>query len=147
MKKFAFVDSNGVPHYTASPAVDSMYTDGAAYGDTVCREIPLHQDDSAVLNGWYWKGGWKTNRPPRPGASYTWNNDTESWVDTRTAEDAWAEVRQERTHRLGTCDWTVLPDVPLPTEARQQWEIYRQALRDVTEQADPFNIVWPVPPT
>lgn len=146
MKKFAFIDATGRPSYTASPAVDSMYTDGATYGDLVCREIPFNQDDTEVLTGWYWKGGWKTGRPPRPGPTYRWDNDTESWLDARTPEDAWAEVRQERAARLATSDWAVLPDVPMTVERRQQWEAYRQALRDITTQTDPFNIVWPAPP-
>jgi len=42
--------------------------------------------------------------------------------------------------RLANCDWTQLPDVPVDADA---WSVYRQALRDVTTQADPFAIVWP----
>lgn len=58
----------------------------------------------------------------------------------------WADVRRERNARLSACDWTQLPDSPLTNEARTDWAEYRQALRDVTEQADPFAIVWPVQP-
>jgi hypothetical protein len=29
---------------------------------------------------------------------------------------------------------------------KEVWAAYRQALRDVTLQPDPFNIVWPTPP-
>jgi hypothetical protein len=29
---------------------------------------------------------------------------------------------------------------------RELWVAYRAALRDVTKQSDPFNIVWPVMP-
>jgi hypothetical protein len=28
----------------------------------------------------------------------------------------------------------------------ESWLIYRQALRDITEQTDPFNIVWAIKP-
>ena len=45
---------------------------------------------------------------------------------------------------LAQSDWTQLPDVHLAT--KETWAIYRQALRDVPEQSDPFNIVWPVAP-
>ena len=34
----------------------------------------------------------------------------------------------------------------LSEKRRQQWQAYRQALRDITEQPDPFNIVWPETP-
>jgi hypothetical protein len=53
-------------------------------------------------------------------------------------------VRAERSRLLSACDWTQLQDVPIAT--KEAWATYRQALRDVTEQADPFSIVWPVAP-
>lgn len=59
---------------------------------------------------------------------------------------AWPLARKRRDTLLRDSDWTQLPDVPLSEERRQQWETYRQALRDVTDQPDPFNIVWPAPP-
>lgn len=37
-------------------------------------------------------------------------------------------------------DWTQLANAPVDKTA---WAVYRQALRDITEQADPFNITWP----
>jgi len=55
-------------------------------------------------------------------------------------------VRIERSKLLADCDWTQLPDAPLPVGLKQEWADYRQALRDITEQADPFSIVWPVAP-
>lgn len=59
---------------------------------------------------------------------------------------AWPLARKRRDSLLRDCDWAALPDVPLSTERRQQWQAYRQALRDITDQPDPFNIVWPTPP-
>lgn len=58
----------------------------------------------------------------------------------------WDDVRAERNARLAECDWTQLPDSPLTTEQRSAWATYRQALRDVTEQPDPFNLDWPETP-
>lgn len=57
---------------------------------------------------------------------------------------AWEFVREKRSSKLQKCDWTQLPDVPIAT--KDAWAVYRQALRDITEQPDPFNIVWPTPP-
>ena len=77
------------------------------------------------------------------------------WVQTwtvtdRAAEeiaqieaDQWANVRSERNAKLAACDWTQLPDAPVDHAV---WAVYRQELRDVTGQADPFNIVWPPEP-
>jgi hypothetical protein len=53
-------------------------------------------------------------------------------------------VRSQRNALLSASDWTQLPDVPLAT--KETWAAYRQALRDITDQSDPFNIVWPVQP-
>lgn len=52
----------------------------------------------------------------------------------------WDVVRAERNKLLADCDWTQLPDASADAAA---WAVYRQALRDITSQANPFNIVWP----
>ena len=55
-----------------------------------------------------------------------------------------AEVRQQRNQLLSDCDWTQLPDAPVPPAP---WATYRQQLRDVTAQAGfPWEVVWPVAP-
>lgn len=60
-------------------------------------------------------------------------------------EEVAAEVRAERDRRLIASDWTQLPDVPQAT--RDLWAPYRQALRDVPEQAGfPHEVEWPTPP-
>lgn len=56
---------------------------------------------------------------------------------------AWADVRRERNARLADCDWTQLPDAPVDAAS---WATYRQELRDITTQTDPFNIIWPEEP-
>jgi len=60
-------------------------------------------------------------------------------------EGAWETLRAERDRLLAASDWTVLGDSPTPTAA---WKTYRQALRDLpANTADPFNPVWPTPPS
>lgn len=57
------------------------------------------------------------------------------------------DVKNLRFHYLITCDWTQLPNAPITDEKKQQWEIYRQALRDITTQENyPWNITWPDTP-
>lgn len=63
-----------------------------------------------------------------------------------TIDEQWVLVRQERDRRLYMCDWTQLPDAPLTPEKVAEWRVYRQQLRNVTNQPDPFNITWPIPP-
>jgi hypothetical protein len=58
----------------------------------------------------------------------------------------WSFIRERRTVKLKECDWTQLSDSPLTPEKKEEWQIYRQALRDITLQPNPFNIVWPDEP-
>ena len=82
--------------------------------------------------------------PTKPTHYHVFDYITKQWVDPRTPETEWPVVRAERDKRLAACDWTQLPDVPLAT--KEVWAVYRQALRDITLQSDPFNLVWPTPP-
>ena len=58
----------------------------------------------------------------------------------------WKIVRAMRNQKLQESDWTQFADVPLTPEQRAEWVTYRQELRDVTNQPDPFHIIWPVEP-
>lgn len=62
-------------------------------------------------------------------------------------DDQAAAIRAERNAMLATCDWTMLPDAPLSAAQIASWQSYRQALRDLTDQAGfPATVVWPVAP-
>lgn len=85
----------------------------------------------------------------------------DDWIETNTAtigqiyengefkdppkdyDAQWALVRAQRNALLASCDWTQLPDSPVDKTA---WATYRQELRDITTQSDPFDIQWPVEP-
>ena len=60
----------------------------------------------------------------------------QSRVDTQ-----WAMIRSQRNQILKDTDWTQVADSPVDKAA---WATYRQALRDITMQDDPFKITWPV---
>ena len=80
----------------------------------------------------------------RPSYKHRWSWETLSWDLPYVLEEKWQEIRSQRDFLLLQCDWTQLPDVPLAT--KEVWVGYRQALRDITLQPDPFNIVWPAMP-
>lgn len=73
-------------------------------------------------------------------------------VDATTEEiesrinNQWNQVRSIRNQYISNCDWTQLSDSPLTFEKKTEWAIYRQELRDITLQSDPFNIIWPTKP-
>ena len=57
----------------------------------------------------------------------------------------WDVVRQERNALLQSSDWTQIVDYDLGAD-RAAWASYRQLLREITSQANPFALVWPQPP-
>jgi hypothetical protein len=62
-------------------------------------------------------------------------------------EEQAKNVRTQRTEKLRDCDWTQLDDTPMSNTQKADWAEYRQALRDVPNQAGfPFDIEWPVQP-
>jgi len=55
-----------------------------------------------------------------------------------------SEMRRTRNRLLSETDWTQLPDAPSDS---LDWESYRQALRDLTQQTGfPSDVEWPVSP-
>lgn len=78
----------------------------------------------------------------QPSPQHAWNWTTNVWeFDVKIA---WKEVRNKRDKLIAETDWTQLPDVSQDT--KQRYTEYRQALRDITEQADPLAISWPSKP-
>lgn len=73
---------------------------------------------------------------------------TREQIEQEREAQAWASLRAERDRRLRECDWVMLPDAPTPAGTTlEHWEVYRQALRDITEQPGaPFDVEWPIPP-
>jgi len=82
--------------------------------------------------------------PASPNKYCVFNYDIRQWVDPRTNDTQWVVVRNQRDQLLAASDWTQLPDVTI--ETKSAWATYRQQLRDITNQPDPFNITWPTSP-
>lgn len=61
-------------------------------------------------------------------------------------KNQWATVRQERSKRLAATDWVVAKAYETGTQVPTEWADYRQALRDITDQKNPWLVVWPEPP-
>ena len=78
---------------------------------------------------------------------------TEEQAEYDTKKLAWdagendrkaVEVRAERNIKLSETDWTQIADA---TANKQAWAIYRQALRNISTQAEfPNNVTWPTQP-
>lgn len=75
-----------------------------------------------------------------------------NWIQTWSVRDLSEQevqqrmdaVRNERNSLLAASDWTQLADATVDKTA---WAAYRQALRDIPEQAGfPYNVTFPVTP-
>jgi hypothetical protein len=86
-----------------------------------------------VLVGDSWFESWNETDKPQ--------NEIQDLIDRR-----WVKIRKQRNELLGESDWTQLRDCPLDSQKVQEWAVYRQQLRDITEQPDPFDIWFPEEP-
>lgn len=68
------------------------------------------------------------------------------WVDTTTDAQRWVRIRAKRDDLLTATDWRVVRAQEQGAPLDSAWIEYRQALRDITQQPDPQNIVWPEVP-
>ena len=134
MKYTVYVSSGKIVRLLDCDNIEQQLADGESYleGWFLDSQYYVDQDEAVEM-------------PPSPSEYCVFDYTIKQWIDPRTPETQWRVVRVERNKRLQFCDWTQLEDIP--TETKTLWEPYRQALRDVTEQSDPFNIVWPTPPT
>lgn len=78
-------------------------------------------------------------------AIYENNNWVQQWeLENLPLEIAEQNIRLNRNNLLEETDWMALSDNIMTDD----WSNYRQALRDITDQAGfPYNIVWPIKPT
>lgn len=62
------------------------------------------------------------------------------------AKAAALRARSSRNQLLRASDWTQALDVPLSDDERAAWCAYRQALRDLPQQAGFPDCTWPTAP-
>lgn len=86
----------------------------------------------------------------------TWNSGSWNVVALTDQEKAdelalnWAEVRQNRQLKFDEVEWRIMRNQSetrlglTTTDKIENLDKYVQELRDVTKQADPINITWPV---
>jgi hypothetical protein len=73
------------------------------------------------------------------------DNGVEFIVDQDAVAQQWSNVKQGRNQQLAASDWICsVSDFAHPK--KDAFVVYRQALRDITLQANPFALVWPQVP-
>ena len=68
---------------------------------------------------------------------------TTSEEQTALTTQKWIDIRNLRDNLLKNTDLRASSDLTLSDD----WKNYRQALRDVPTQSDPYNISWPTMPS
>jgi hypothetical protein len=73
-----------------------------------------------------------------------WSYDGVNFIPPAPEPPTAGDIRAERNYLLAASDWTQVADTPVDQAA---WATYRQALREVPEQAGfPANVIWPQTP-
>ena len=63
------------------------------------------------------------------------------------AKMMWKKIRKERNQLLKDSDYIMVSDAPITTEKKEEWETYRQSLRDIPQTfSNPDEVVYPTKP-
>ena len=107
----------------------------------ITGELPVSRDQ--FVRTTIWDGESWVSRPDKPNRFAQWDGSEWTW----DPEDLLEELRRERNVKLGECDWTRMDDNGLTELQREEWAVYRQALRDITKNYDSLDsVVWPDSP-
>jgi len=119
--------------------------------DTIDRQLDkdeLYIEGSYYGTKYYIENSQPVEMPPRPDSSYAeFDYATKQWF--LNPESATREIKLKRQQLLVNSDWTDLLSAKtrLGDELYNQWQTYRQELRDITNQPGyPLNVVWPTQP-
>jgi len=83
------------------------------------------------------------------GVYYDLTAEEEAELDARAeaADLDMNHVRGQRDGQLRGSDWTQLGDAALAGHTAEDWQTYRQTLRDIPQTYDRVSeVVWPTPP-
>lgn len=83
-------------------------------------------------------------KPPKPSEFHVFDYVQKHWVADPVA--AWKVVKHKRDQLLDATDWVIIRANETGGVISPVWLDYRQALRDITLQSDPWNIIWPTSP-
>lgn len=136
------------------------YTIKQLYSDNPNTSFPSNMD-TASLQEW---GVYEVSNTPKP-TNYTKDvsegtpqlvsgSYEQVWVETDKSDSdisssielKWAEIREQRNVLLSDCDWTQFQDSPITGSKLTEYQTYRQELRDITTNENPFTLTWPTKP-
>ena len=100
-------------------------------------------DENSYASEYYFKNSKLTKRPKKPSHEHIWNGS--EWVIDELLIAV--KTKSARNALLQESDWTDTVSAQSRLSNWQEWQDYRQALRDITQQTGfPLDIEWPVAP-
>lgn len=134
MKNFIVYTENGQITKTGQCADNDFYLQGKNVIEGIADDSTQYIENKQIVN-----------MPTKPEGAAYFNYDTKQWVlDYPTQK---AIVKRQRDTLLYESDWTQIPNNPLTLAKQEEWAVYRQQLRDITQQSGyPFNVIWPTQP-
>lgn len=151
----AYQKANGGPTWDQtteeileSLGADVVFEGPQASGGTV-YQYSMRQGVEQIDGKWYTKyvlGPVFTDYTKEDGTVVTAAEQEAEYKARKDAEQATA-VRADRTRRLADTDWLVIKHLERNENIPGAWEVYRQALRDITAQPGfPWTVQWPNKP-
>lgn len=117
--------------------------------DSVLNEFNVYSVIQVENGGDYTKD-YVEGTPTQSGSVYVqnWIESDASSEDIETRKnEKWQEVRDIRDNLLTQSDWTQFQDSPITGSLLTDWQTYRQGLRDITSQENPYSLTWPTKPS
>lgn len=134
MKYSIYIDNGKIVRLLDCGNIEQQLSEGESYLEDWFNDSEYYVEDGQAVQ-----------MPPKPDQYSVFNYTTKQWVEDERM--AILNVSQKRQKLLSSTDWTQLPNNPLTVEKQTAWATYRQALRDVTDQAGyPLNVEWPTQP-
>lgn len=135
-------------HYTLYEQVTGKVLQSGTCTDstfhTYSTELTGVIEEACDPNSFYVKDGVLSQMPQAPSDHHVFDCAAGVWCIQPHL--AWEVVQQQRVKLLYESDWVVTKATESGQPTPAEWSVYRQALRDITSQADPLNIVWPIKP-
>ena len=143
-------------HLKLTNGTPEKYSIGQLRRDNSNTSFPKVPSDE-LLAGW---GVFPYSRPERPAYDPLTANVVDGsfvevngawlmpWVVEQLPQDqAEGNIRSKRDGLLKETDWIVIKAYERNENVPAEWEMYRQALRDITAQEGfPHNVTWPTKP-
>jgi hypothetical protein len=106
------------------------------YPTDMYRDIDSIPEPKIELSRQQWEEVMSATKYKVINGVHTLSNITKDELD----KNAYESIKRRRLNLLKESDWVVLPHSPVTGAKLDEWIVYRQALRDVTEQEPPYSL-------